>query len=165
MNSKKTLTALMLALCVITSVIFGASAGAEESGEGTVVIPPDTPVTYGYLETFREKLKQEILSELISNGTIEVSSPTEDISIPRGGMILLGANCELIYRGGGAAAVTSSLLPGDGISDMSEGIELFSGEALKYGHVYFASESVAEKAIIVTGGTAYFTVRGSYELR
>lgn len=162
---KESLLLVLLIFCVLTAcVIIPASVAAEEAGEGgEFSIPADTPVTYGYLEKFREQLKNEIIEELLENGGVKITSQYEDISLPQGGVLLLAPDSEVIYRGGGAVAITSSSRSGDGITDMSDGTELFSGTALKYGHIYFASESDAEKAILITGGTAYFTVRGSYE--
>lgn len=155
--------ALVLALCILT-----IPAAAEGAASGTVpseAIPDDTPVTYGYLKAFREQIKREIIAELTESGESETSGGYREISVKRGEALVPAPGCEIIFRGGSAVAVSSSGEPGDGIFDVSEGAEIFSGEALRFGHIYYGGESEAEKAILIVGGTGYFTVRGGYEIR
>lgn len=164
---KKIIFPLILALLLLVLMPIAATSIMAEGGEDsadTQSIPEDTPVTYGYLQRFKEELRQEIVDELLSDGGITVTATYNDISANEGQIILLSPESEVIYRGGGAVAVTSSNAENEGITDMSEGRELFSGEPLEYGHVYYASSSESRKAILVTGGTAYFTVRGEYEI-
>lgn len=156
-----------LLLCLLLAVILPVAAlksNAESGSSAEQSIPEDTLITYGYLEQFREQLKQEIIAELISEGGISFEQTYNDISLKEGETLILSADTEVIYRGGGAAAVTSSNQSGEGITDMSEGTELFSGQPLEYGHIYYASATDSKKAILVTGSAAYFTVRGSYEI-
>lgn len=128
-------------------------------------LPENAIPDIGYLQgEFKEQLKQEIIAELQAGGGIGNASPYSDISATEGQLIFLSANSELIYRGGGAVAITSSNQKGEGISDMSEGTEIYSGQPLEYGHIYYSSETDSKKAVLVTGATAYFTVRGSYEI-
>ena len=162
---KNFISAALLLMLAAPVLIFASAAYADTGSEDDVSIPADTPVTYGYLQKFRDELKREIIDEISSEGGINIQNGYADISVSKGEFIIPGAGCELIYRGGGAAAVTSSLRAGDGIGDMSMGPELFSGEKLVFGHIYYASDSEAEKAIIITGETAYFTVHGNYEIR
>ncbi|MBR6563064.1 MAG: hypothetical protein IKK70_03920 [Clostridia bacterium] len=163
---KKIIIPLMLAailtVCFAVSAVVGAAEGAG-AGAGES-IPSDTPVTYGYLEKFREELRQEIIDELTAEGGITIATTYEDVSFNEGDVIILSPNAEVIYRGGNAVAITSSNDENEGITDMSEGKEIFSGEPLEYGHIYYASESESRKAILVTGGKAYFTIRGDYEI-
>ncbi|MBR4799700.1 MAG: hypothetical protein IK047_05510 [Clostridia bacterium] len=141
---------------------------AQETGRDTaaeqseVSIPDDTPVTYGYFKAFREQIKREIIEELRGEGGL---SDYRDLALTRGDVIVPAPGCEIIFRGGSAVVITSSDKAGDGIKDLSLAEELFSGEALVYGHIYRPAESGAEKAIIITGGTALLTVRGEYEIR
>lgn len=156
---KKIIVPLMLvALLVLVYPICALSSSAEDK------IPDDTLVNYGYLQKFKEELKQELIEELTAQGGITVTTTYEDVSFKEGQIIVLAPDCELIYRGGGAVVITSSKQENEGITDMAEGRELFSGEPLEYGHIYYASESESHKAILITGGTAYFTVRGDYEI-
>lgn len=159
---------ILLALTAVTAAVVSAedaartaSSGAESAREENA-IPDDTPVTYGYFKAFREQIKREIIEELRSEGGL---SEYRDITLARGDVIVPAPGCELIFRGGCAVAVTSSDKAGDGFTDVSLAAEIFSGEALTYGHIYIPAESGAEKAIIITGGTALFTVRGDYEIR
>lgn len=160
---KKINVLLVLAVLLVAVVPFYA-VNTFAKNESSATIDPDTLITYGYLQQFKEELKQEIIDELTANGGITVTTAYEDISLKKGQIIILSADSEIIYRGGGAAAVTSSNDSGEGITDMSENTELFSGESLEYGHIYFASEGSSRRAILVTGDTAYFTVRGYYEI-
>lgn len=158
------LTAVLLP-CIAMMASAETDAGADTSAaESEVSIPEDTPVSYGYLMRFKEELRQELIAELTAEGGITVATTYEDISAKEGQVLLLAANCEVIYRGGGAVALTSSSEKDHGLTDMSSGSELFSGESLEYGHIYNPSASEDKKAILVTGGTAYFTVRGDYEI-
>ena len=164
--SVKRLSILLLLLSVVAvSVSIAAVAGIAETGaKGGEAIPDDTPVTYGYLQKFKEELRQEIIDELTANGGINISTTYEDISFNEGDVIILSPDAEVIYRGGGAVAITSSNEIGEGITDMSSEKELFSGESLEYGHIYHASSGESRRAILITGGKAYFTIRGGYEI-
>lgn len=159
---KKFIIPLMIvAICFVSMPISLVSSSAE----GDASIPDDTPVSYGYLlGEFKEQLKQELIAELANEGGITLNTLYQDVSAEEGQLILLSPNSEIIYRGGGAVAISSSGDEKEGITDMSEGTELFSGEPLEYGHIYYSSESESKKAVLVTGTKAYFTVRGDYEI-
>ncbi len=155
------LAALMLPLIAMMALAENETAVNADS---EMSIPEDTPVTYGYLLTFKEQLRQELIEELTAEGGITIATTYEDISVKEGEIILLSPDTEVIYRGGGAVAITSTDNENDGLTDMSGGTEIFSGEALEYGHIYHSSSSESKKAILVTGSSAYFTVRGDYEI-
>lgn len=160
-----------LSLAVVVAValllpIFAMIAYAENetSSDDLGFDPEKTVVTYDMLMKFKEEFRAELLKELAAEGGITIKNTYEDIDVKEGEIILLSPAAEVIYRGGGAVAITSSDSENDGITDMSSGTEIFSGEALEYGHIYHASASESKKAILVTGGSAYFTVRGDYEI-
>ena len=161
---KKLILPLIAVLLVVSVYPILATASSAESARSEMNIPDDTLINYGYLQKFREELKQELIEELTAQGGITVATEYKDVSFKEGQMILLAPDAEIIYRGGGAVVITSSGEENEGITDMAEGRELFSGEALEYGHIYYASESESRKAILVTGAKAYFTVRGDYEI-
>lgn len=164
---KRFVIPLVLALLVAVTLPLASvsiTAKGEVSDSSSEEIPEDTLITYGYLEQFKEELRREIIEELMSEGGINVTSDYKDISLKEGEILILSPESEVIYRGGNAVAITSTDSKGDGITDMSTSNELFSGEALEYGHIYYASSSESRKAILVVGSTAYFTVRGSYEI-
>lgn len=161
---KKLLIPLLLIALVLAVLPICAMTSSAESGESEVSIPEDTLINYGYLQKFKEELKKELIEELTAEGGITIATTYEDVSFKEGQLIILAPDSEVIYRGGGAVAITSSNVENEGITDMSEGRELFSGEPLEYGHIYYASASDSRKAILITGGTAYFTVRGDYEI-
>ncbi len=153
------IVALCLALIPVAAMNTFAEGGSDE-----VSIPDNTLIDYGYLKTFKEQLRQELIEELTASGGITVNTTYEDVSLKEGQFIILSPDSEVIYRGGGAVVISSSNAENEGITDMSKGTELFSGESLEYGHIYYASATESKKAVLVTGSKAYFTVRGSYEI-
>lgn len=164
---KRFVIPLVLVIAIAVSATFASMsiiAKGENADASAESIPEDTLVTYGYLEQFKEELRQELIEELMQEGGISVSSEYKDISLKEGEILILSPDTEVIYRGGGAVAITSTDKKGDGITDMSLSREIFSGEALEYGHIYYASSGESRRAILVVGSTAYFTVRGSYEI-
>ena len=157
----------LIALVALVLPLIAMMAFAENEtavADSEMSIPEDTPVTYGYLLTIKEQLRQEIIEELAAEGGITIATTYEDISVKEGEIILLSPDTEVIYRGGGAVAITSTDNENDGLTDMSGGTEIFSGQALEYGHIYHSSSGESKKAILVTGSSAYFTVRGDYEI-
>ena len=163
----KKIKIFFVACCVLLLTVTGAFAisGAAEKNDVESNIPDDTLITYGYLMQFKEELKQEILNEMAANGgNVVIESVYKDISLASGQTLILSPETEIIYRGGGAVAITSSNEENQGLTDMSVSKEIFSGAPLEYGHIYFASASDSKKAILVTGDKAYFTVRGDYDI-
>lgn len=153
----------LLAFTLLSAMPLSVIAAGSEASDSSSDIPDNAVVTFGYLEQFKEKLKAEIIAELLENG-ISSAGEYSDITVEEGQFIYLSADSEVIFRGGAAVAITASNLNGDGFNDMSQGIEIFSGEALEYGHIYFATEADSRRAILVTGDKAFFTVRGNYEI-
>ncbi len=162
---------LLVCLIAVSLPLASMQSLAEEKGEvktssessSDALIPDETLVTYGMLLKLKDELKQEIIANFTENG-ITVQSTYNDIRVNEGELLILSPETEVIYRGGGAVAITSSNGKNEGITDMSGATEIFSGTALEYGHIYHASSSESKKAILVTGNSAYFTVRGEYEI-
>ncbi len=167
---KKIIVSALAAAIVATllPIAFMIASAEKDPPENEIIAineaDDEIAVTYGFLKTYMEQFKQELAEELSSQGGINVGSQYKEISAKEGQVILLSPNCELIYRGGGAVAITSDCKENQGITDMSLQKELFSGEELIYGHIYYASASPSKKAVMITGGSAYFTVRGDYEI-
>ena len=156
-NNNKIILSLLIAVLFMLAISIPASAETSKQD--------DPLVTLSYVnEVLKPQIIAEVLEQLGSGGTTAGGSSYNDISVANGKLLKLGADCEFIYRGGGATIITSSAQPGDGVTDMSAGTEFFSGKPLEFGHVYYASESEAVKYILITGERAYFTVRGSYEI-
>lgn len=174
---KKISILLMAVLLTLTALAAPAALkiSAEEETASKESISPDTEsdnsfnpddfvITAGQLEELKEQLKKEILAELGDiSGDVE-GNGYYDVTLKEGQMIILSPDSEVIFRGGNAVAITSACTQGEGIKDLSENCEIFSGEALKGGHIYLPGESFAKKAILITGSSAYFTLRGSYEI-
>ncbi len=164
---KRFVIPLVLALLVAAALPLASmsmTAKGESEAAAADEIPDDTFITYGYLKKFKEELRREIIEELMQEGGISVSSDYKDISLKEGEILILSPETEVIYRGGGAVAITATDEKDEGITDMSLSREIFSGEALEYGHIYYASSGESRRAILVVGSSAYFTVRGSYEI-
>lgn len=170
---KKFIVPLLLACLLVATFSISAMQSSAEAANGEVktatesnsdaLIPDETLVTYGMLLKFKEDLRQEIVAELLETG-VSVQNTYNDISVNQGELLILSPDSEIIYRGGGAIAITSSEGQTEGITDMSANTEIFSGMPLEYGHIYHASSSESTKAILITGNKAYFTVRGDYEI-
>ena len=171
------------AFALALSVLFGAlSLGVFAKGDGDSSVDPNALITYGYLQSILEDLKLEILadiSESIQNGSttvpsdtpddgdsdITVGSPYTDITFASGTVLVLGSDAEAIFRGGDAVVITVSQSEGTGITDLSAGLECFSGEMLSFGHIYYKTDKKSRAYILVTGDKAAFTMRGTYETR
>ena len=165
MNRKHLIFVCVIAALVLaTMFLLPTGAENEAKDDGEFSIPADTPVTYGYLEKFKEELRKEIIDELTAGEGVKISGDYEDVTFDKGQIIIPASGTEIIYRGGGAEAVTSSKRALDGITDSSVNKELFSGDALEFGHIYYPSDSDAKKAIVITGEHAHFTIRGEYEV-
>jgi len=148
------------AMLVCGSVIFISADNSDADS-----IPDDALVTYGILQEYLEQFKQEILQSAgTDGGNTQTQSAYNDISVTKGDIIYLSAEAEIIFRGGNAVAVTPSCAEGAGISDMSAGTELFSGEPLEYGHIYYLTETDSKAAILILSDKAVITARGSYEI-
>ncbi len=154
---KRLIISAVTILLIITVISIPASAESRDD---------DPLVTLSYVnEVLKPQIVAEVLEQLgIDTVVVTTDSAYKDISAESGSIFILGADCELIYRGGGAVIITTSTEIGDGVTDMSVGKEFFSGKPLEFGHVYYSSESDAKKYILVTGPRAYFTIRGSYEI-
>lgn len=144
-------------------VLFRASA--EQDGEAS--IDDKALVTYGFLRSFREELKEELKQELLdeiggggSGG--ETGSEYEEVFLECGDVLAVGAETELIFRGGGALVLSTADGEGKGLSDLSVGEELYSGDPLSFGHIYYQTETESTVFVLVTGTKAAFTIRGSY---
>ncbi len=159
---------LAVALAVFGALNIYAQNNTTETEAPKSEIPANTPVTYGYLQQFKEEIKQDIINDVVSqiteNSAIEQKQDYQEVSASQGKTIILYPDSEIIYRGGGANVITNSKGENEGITDMSLGKELFSGQPLEYGHIYYASSSESTKAILITGDKAYFTIRGNYEI-
>ena len=162
---KKLSLALVVAVALLLPIFaMIAYAENETSSDDLGFDPEKTVVTYDMLMKFKEEFRAELLEELAAEGGITIKNTYEDIDVKEGEIILLSPAAEVIYRGGGAVAITSSDSENDGITDMSSGTEIFSGEALEYGHIYYLTETDSKAAILILSDKAVITARGSYEI-
>lgn len=166
------LLAVSVALAVFASAfalsISAEDVSADEASKAVSAVDnfdvSNAPVSRDFLFNQLEEFKKQLLAEIGEGGVSTGGSGYHDVTLTEGQMILLGADCEVIFRGGSASAITSSCNQGDGITDVSAETELFSGEALEFSHIYYPSGSDAKKAILVTSSNAYFTLKGTYDI-
>ncbi len=147
------------AATVLITAVLSAGASADPSGETS--IDDKALVTYGYLRTFREELKQEILNEIGNMGGT-ISSDYEEITLKCGDVISLAEGTEVIFRGGNAVTVCASDEDEAGFTDFSSSEQCGSGTFLQPGHIYYKTKAESVAYIVVTGDHAAFTIRGTY---
>lgn len=152
-----TLLSLSLVITLAFSAVTAFAAEGEESEEEYILVPKS------YLDSLREEIKKEVLGEFQDELDAAVQTGYKEVVAVQGQVIILAHDSELIYRGGGAVAITSSNNEGDGLYDGSIKKELFSGQKLEYYHIY-SSKTDSVKAVLVTGEQALFTIRGNYEI-
>lgn len=155
---------VLLTLVILLTVFCLPVSGAETS------MPDDAIVTYGYLQAQLEALRQE-LQEAIANASgasAGESNPQEgayrDVTLPRGSVITLGEDAEVIFRGGDAVVLTVSDGAGSGVTDLATGEEFFSGARLQFAHIYYQSTPNSRVCLLVTGEKAAFTLKGTYAI-
>ena len=68
----------------------------------------NAPVSRDFLFNQLEEFKKQLLAEIGEGGVSAGGSGYHDVTLTEGQMILLGADCEVIFRGGSASAITSS---------------------------------------------------------
>ena len=146
------------AATALLSVSLLSGVAADPSGESS--IDDKALVTYGYLQTFREELKQEILNEIGTKSN--ASSDYEEVELVRGNVLSLAEGTEVIFRGGDAVIVSCSGKDGAGFTDLSGGGQCFSGDTLLPGHIYYKTKAESVAYIVITGERAAFTIRGIY---
>ncbi len=157
--------AALLAVWLPLSVFFFSASAADASDGETTSIDSNALVTYGYLQSVIDDLKKELLAEFSGSSGGAVSSTYHDITFPKGTVLVLGSDAEVIFRGGNAIIITTSPEPGRGITDLSAGRECFSGESLLFGHIYYKTDAESGACLLVTGDQAAFTMKGTYETR
>lgn len=141
----------------------------------------DPLITLSYLtNVLVPQIKSEILQSLGSENTTtgngennntpttggEVKSPAsiayQVVELTYGKKILAKNSLELILRPGGSAAVIAPLET-QGISDLTNGIELYGGVAVPQNHACLVPRGDG-RGIVITSDKAYVMVRGEYEI-
>lgn len=162
---RKRICALLAGLLLLSVFVLPAS-GAEAS-EGETSTP--ALVSIEYLQNQLEALRKELLAAIAgaSNGGASEEVPQgayRDVTLPRGSVITLGDDAEVIFRGGNAVLLTVSSGEGEGATDLAAGEELFSGDALQFAHIYYKTTSHGRVSLLVTGERAAFTLKGTYAI-
>ena len=115
---KKVLTGALVLLIALGMVLNGAGIFGAESGAGTAA---DPVVTKSYVDELFASLSSGSQSDLFQ--VVEVSA---------GEKLIGGAGTELIVRGGKATAIDNGI---DGISDLTAGKDLKTGNAVSLNHL------------------------------
>ena len=159
---RRCLCLALTAILLFTTLCLSVSG---ETGE------PPALVSEEYLQKQLDALRKELL-EAINAGTASDIPVTEqpqesayrDVTLPRGSVIVLGDDAEVIFRGGYAVALTVSDAAGAGLTDLATGEEGFSGMDLQFAHIYYKSAPGSRVSLLVTGEKAAFTLKGTYEI-
>ena len=150
---------LLLVFAMFGSAFTAVAEGefATTSDEDYYLIPVDK------YETIYDDIRQQVLEEFSQQLEDALNTGYKDVTAECGQVILIPNGSEIIYRGGGAVAITASNGGEDGLTDISVSKEVYSGQKLEYGHIY-TSKAGSPKAVLVVGKTASFTIRGNYEI-
>lgn len=161
-NSLRKRVCILLTLCLLLTVLC-----LSVSAEGST---PPALVSEEYLQKQLEELRQELLKAIADasgtpsgDGTAQESA-YRDVTLPRGSVITLGDDAEVIFRGGNAVVLTVSDEVGAGITDLATGEESFSGTFLQFAHIYYRSTPENSVCLLVTGEKAAFTLKGTYDI-
>ena len=145
------MTACCILLCA--AMLSGTVAVyAEQSDDDYILVTPD------YIENV---LKEQLRKELLGEGQL---GQYHDAELTNGQIIALGEDCEIICRSTGVSAITTATGEGNGLADLSDGTEIFSGTSLTPGKMYFGGQNGSGKYILITGEKATLTLKGNYEI-
>lgn len=121
------------------------------------------------ITTTEEELRQEIAALKALIGTDDSGSTAaaqadsyEVLYLLKGEQILAESQCELILRSGSAQIV--SPFADQGIADLTEGTELYTGTALQKNHLLLVPRGGDGRGTVVTSDAAYIMVRGEYSI-
>ncbi|NMB41843.1 MAG: hypothetical protein GX996_07900 [Firmicutes bacterium] len=160
----------------------------QEAIAGTLSVPgseSDPLVTASWVEAKFEALsenlkeeqrKRQVLEERIrqleAGAGIEVPFEPEQpvvvapaltyeiVTVDTGKRILSGAGTEFVLRSGRAMAIAG---PGGGLSDLTSGQDLSSGETINRDHLILSAREDGRGAVAETD--AIFLIRGGYEIK
>ncbi len=148
--SKKTWAILIAVLILIIGSVtaYAAAAAGSES---------DPLVTKSYVDAEIAKVKNNQGSQGTTGGS---TGTYEVVHLQAGDKILGGEGTEIILRSGEAKAIDNG---SNGISDLTAGAELWSGNSLKPNHVILVPRADGRGVSVTT--EAYFMIRGSYTIQ
>ncbi len=106
-----------------------------------------------------DEIKDEILQDLKKEG-VSADISFSLVSLTKGQTVVSKGCMELVLRSGTATAITVD----DGLSDLTSGKDLASGEELSLDH-YIINPIGDGRGVLVTSDTAYILVRGEYEIK
>jgi len=115
---KKASTGALILLVALSMVLHGTGVFGAESGAGTAA---DPVVTKSYVDELFASL-----SDAPQSGSFQV------VEVSAGVKLIGGAGTELILRGGKATAIDNGI---DGISDLTAGKDLKTGNAVSFNHL------------------------------
>ena len=151
----------LLTLALLLAVFCLPVSGAESD--------PPALVSQEYLQKQLEALRKELLEAIANVSGTPVENLTQesdylDVTLPRGSVITLGEDAEVIFRGGNAVVLTVTGEAGAGLADLATGEEVFSGTLLQFAHIYYKSAPKGRVSLLVTGEKAAFTLKGTYDI-
>lgn len=176
MNKKK----LTVVISLISALLLTAFAVMTTSA----YTDSDPLITLGYLEQiFAPNLKQQIISEIQAQPSVPEASdtspaPTEAdsavssdagsnsytlLELSLGQTVYADSICEFIVRPGSKVAAVSPF-PAQGIADITNGIEVLSGEMISINAYCLIPRGNDGRGITVLSEKAYVMIRGEYTI-
>lgn len=178
--------------CALSAIVYAAGSGYDSANDPLVtksyVDAKFLDISSGVKQTIKdtieselnsqleeldivEKVKDELKAELYDEVKAEILADLETenitadisyslISLTKGQTVVAKGCMELILRSGTATAITVD----DGLSDLTSGKDLASGEELTLDH-YIINPVGDGRGILITSDSAYVLVRGEYEIK
>lgn len=151
------MTKKVLAAVSVATAIFATQAWAD-SGSGVPGSVDDPVVTKSYVD-------QQIQAYLGGGAMTGGGSTLQVVELTRGQTLYGFEGTEFIVRTGRVVTVAGD--NGDGLTDLTEGEDLRSGEEAEHDHLLLVprSDNRGLRLDRKYDGTAYVIVRGKYEIR
>jgi hypothetical protein len=148
---KKNMIVIMLVLLIVGFITIESNASSE--------INSDPLVTLSYLEKRIEEFKVYVDNN--SQGSVSSSSKFEVVEVKAGQTVIFtDDSVEFILRSGDATAIASE---NGGLADLTEGVDLTSGDFLKKNHLMLVPRN--DNRGIVAKSNLWIMIKGTYEFR
>ncbi len=177
-------------LTIILSILIGTLLTVFAVISASAYSDNDPLITLSYLQQiFAPSLKQEIISDVQGTTHIEsepetVPAVTEDVQIPEsvdgasqptgsntytllelnlGQTVMADSICEFIVRPGSKVTAISPF-PSQGIADITNGVEVLSGEQISINAYCLIPRGADGRGLAVISDKAYIMIRGEYTI-
>lgn len=162
---------------ILASIIAAACVTAGFTMANATDTSSDPLVTISYVEEVLEpRLKNELTTYIQENFHSQSNNVTDEngenivintgysiVNLKKGQILYPISSTEIVLRSGTADVVSSYM--DQGINDMTEGIELYNGDALPRYHYCLIPRGDDGRTIVATSDEIYIMVRGEFEIR